>query len=490
MRPVIVVPDDRPKDQRPYSLLVLDVIALLWGVTLAINAPGHLSSDSVVQLNEGRTETYLSMHPPLMSALLGLADRVIPGTALYLALSSLLFFVALALLSGRSRHPALTTAVVIAVWLTPLVLVYQGIIWKDVLFANLAVLAFAVLTVGDVHERTKRYVAYGVAACLAGLAALVRQNGFFVPLCVGLAAGFFEDRWTPRPWLGNRIAQFFCVMLFAVVLAGASAAFSSGLVSVTAARQVSAMDAGLATLARYDIAGIVARAESADLRLLADRGVDVDRFRKAVFQTYTPERLDYLGHSEVFAEAFSRLSPGDILRLWRTLAISQPGSYLAHRAAVFRWLLLPPNPDRCLPIHIGVAGPEDLMRELKLQPGVRPSDQALYTYSRRFIGGPLMSPTFHCVVAILLLALLLLRPAQGRAAVVLMLVSALSFVASFLVIGIACDFRYTYFLPIAVIATLAYVSAQAPRLLLRLPGRTHSSRSINARDEQKSIPAP
>jgi hypothetical protein len=115
------------------------------------------------------------------------------------------------------------------------------------------------------------------------------------------------------------------------------------------------------------------------------------------------------------------------------------------------------------------------MRELKLQPGVRASDQALYDYSRRFIGGPVLNPMFFSLVAVLLIAFLLrCAPAQGSAAVVFMLLSALGFVASYFVIGIACDFRYAYFLPIATIAAILYLSARTPRLSLRLPGKPAS----------------
>ena len=49
----------------PSRNLAAWVIVAAWVTTLAINAPGHLSFDSVVQFLEGRTGIYGNMHPLL-----------------------------------------------------------------------------------------------------------------------------------------------------------------------------------------------------------------------------------------------------------------------------------------------------------------------------------------------------------------------------------------------------------------------------------------
>ena len=63
-----------------------------WVVTLALNAPGHLSTDSLMTLDEGRSLAFAGATPALMPLLMGLFDRIVPGTALYLAFTTLLFF--------------------------------------------------------------------------------------------------------------------------------------------------------------------------------------------------------------------------------------------------------------------------------------------------------------------------------------------------------------------------------------------------------------
>ena len=60
--------------------------------SLAANLPGHMSFDSVIQLVEGRTGAYAGWHPPVTSWLLGLLDAILPGTALFVVLDTLLIY--------------------------------------------------------------------------------------------------------------------------------------------------------------------------------------------------------------------------------------------------------------------------------------------------------------------------------------------------------------------------------------------------------------
>ncbi|MDG3438849.1 hypothetical protein [Nitrospirillum amazonense] len=460
---------DRQSAQRPVSSLVLGVIVLLWGVILAISAPGQLSYDSIVQLNEGRTATYLSMHPPLMSAMLGVADSVVPGTALYLAFSMALFFGALALLISRAARPLPTMVLTIAACFTPPVLVYQGIVWKDVLFANLAILAFAVLGTVDGPLKGRRFIAYEVTCILAAFAALVRQNGFVVILFVALAIGLKEYRRVaptgPAKKAWRSVSFGFCAVLFALGVCS----LSNELIRITAVRQESVVGAGLMVLARYDISGIIAFEEDFDLPLLNERGVDIAKFENAIRQNYTAERLDNPLNphsSQIAISGFSHLSPAETINLWQGLILSHPRAYAAHRIAVFKWLMFPTDPSHCLPVHVGIYGPIDLIQSLGLKEGTRPSDQALYNYSTHYFGGPLMNPTFYAVIAALLIAYLLWRPTKGNVVIICMLLSALAFAGSYLVIGIACDFRYVYFLVAATIVAFLYIFANTENINL------------------------
>src|SRR3984957_8394511 len=131
---------------------------LLFGFAamLAMNGPGQLSYDSVSQLADGRASFYNSWHPPVMAWLLGLFDRLVPGTLLFLIFQSLLLLgalLALLWLKPRGWASAVLAAAIVAM---PQWLLYQGEIWKDILFANAAIAGFAALAV---YTQTRRQAA-------------------------------------------------------------------------------------------------------------------------------------------------------------------------------------------------------------------------------------------------------------------------------------------------------------------------------------------
>jgi len=104
---------------------------------LGANLPGHLSYDSVAQLYEGHFHLRETWGPALYAWILGLFDAVIPGTALYVTVSGLILFLSLASFSElRGRTSWLAAIAAALVVLTPQLLVYQAIVWKDICFAN------------------------------------------------------------------------------------------------------------------------------------------------------------------------------------------------------------------------------------------------------------------------------------------------------------------------------------------------------------------
>ena len=172
---------------------------------LAANLPGQLSYDSVVQLADARTGRYHTWHPAVMAWLLGLGDAVLPGTAIYLTCVATPIFAALALLVAT--QPRVTWAappVALAIVASPLMLAEQGIVWKDVLFADASVSAFLLLAVAARPDRGRqaRLVLTIAAALLLCLAALVRQNGVIAPVFAALGVGVFA--WGMHPELGAR----------------------------------------------------------------------------------------------------------------------------------------------------------------------------------------------------------------------------------------------------------------------------------------------
>jgi hypothetical protein len=217
-------------------------------------------------------------------------------------------------------------------------------------------------------------------------------------------------------------------------------------------------------VAYYDIGGILARSPTFQLGSV-DKQIDAHLLRSEVHQLYTPERLDYLGRSEIIASAFNSLSHDEFKTLWQSAILSDPLAYVRHRIAVFRWMTFPPDASRCLPVHVGTAGPEDLMRMLSLDAGVRPGDGALYAYALTFVGTPVFMNGAYALLAAALMLIFIIRRQPRDIPMALMLLAALAFAGTYLLIGIACDLRYMYFLPLAAMAGLVYAAT-----LVRLGG--------------------
>src|ERR1700753_3795903 len=125
------------------------ILAAGFVITVAVNWPGHLSYDSVLQLGQARSGVYNTWHPPVMAWLMGIGDALVPGTGLFTAFDAALAFGALAatLWLGRTRAGWAAVVVAAVAVILPQLLIYQGIVWKDVLFADAAVAGFACLAV-------------------------------------------------------------------------------------------------------------------------------------------------------------------------------------------------------------------------------------------------------------------------------------------------------------------------------------------------------
>jgi hypothetical protein len=95
-----------------------------------------------------------------------------------------------------------------------------------------------------------------------------------------------------------------------------------------------------------------------------------------------------------------------------------------------------------------------MIATLGLRNGMTPADRALYKYAEKFFQTPVFKHGAYLVLSILLSMFLLLRRRLSDIPIVAMLFASAAFVLSYLLVGIACDFRYMYFLPVAAILGL------------------------------------
>jgi hypothetical protein len=439
------------------ALLVRVVLGLGYLFVLGANLPGHLSVDSLIQLREGQSGIYASANPPAMSWLLGLFDHVIPGTGLYVTAVAALFFASLiALTALRARTTWLGVIAAAAIVLSPLTFIYQAIVWKDVLFADLAIagfvsLAFAAKRWSDPQGRTMPLV---VSVILLASAGLVRQNGILALISAAVALAVVAAPFT-RP----KTAALYGLAMFAA--GGVSMVLLSLVISVGHGDNESrGLGIGIRILQHYDIYGTVHFDPHADLSLLGNPKVE-QSVREVASKYYSPERLEF-GAGTRFAAALWTVPSQTISAQWRALVLHDTGAYLRHKWAAFAWVALTPTLSPCLPVHVGISGQPADLRALELRDGFRPQDRMLYFYASRLFGTPVFAHAAYALGALGLMLLLLLRREPPDIAIAGLLVAGLAFAASFFFISIACDYRYLYFLDAATMTGFLYVAIDPP----------------------------
>lgn len=433
---------------------VATAIVLLLGaaVALALNWPGQLSYDSVVQLHDARLGHYNPWHPPVMAWLLGIEDAVLPGTGLFILFDTLLLGTSLVSLLWLARNSSWPAALIAAMLVAlPQFVLYQGIVWKDVLFADSAVAGFILLAHAAARWRhvTIRWILVSASFLLLVLATLVRQNGAIALLFGGLAL-VFVARTNGSRWSRAIVVSLLATIAAVIVTTGASLAL------LTRTGGASGTPGQIRLLQLYDLTGIVKNDPAVQLHDLARANPHLDKLiRSDGVALYTPARNDTLAGSTELQHAFNATSPAAIAAQWVNVIVTHTSDYLRVRTRVFAWTFLTPDLVQCDAWYAGTNGPPAYMRALGLTPGLRPEDRALVTYAEQ-MPKPVYSHAAFAVLAAILLGFLVWRGRPADLAIAAMLAASLIFAASFFVISIACDYRYLLYLDLAALTALFY----------------------------------
>lgn len=425
---------------------------------LAANMPGHLSTDSVLQLYEGRMGVRDTFGPAIYAWILGFFDKIVPGSGLYVVASGLVLFAGLLALPWlRGRVSWLALPVALALVMSPSLLLYQGIVWKDVLFANMAVAGFVCLALAARFwsVRLQRWLLLLLALGLFAVASLLRQNGLIAVLMAAIALA-----WTVRASGWKTSLAWGLGGLVAVIL------LAQGLNAAAQPRNAGpdrAMGVGLRILQHYDLVAAAAQDPGYRFNAINQASPTADEvIHAAAPRVYSPERVDFLDRVPTLAPSLFPIPAKVIREEWLNLIVRHPDLYLSHRLAVFQWVFLTPELDRCAPSYVGVYGPPEKATALALTVAVDPADRRIYDYAGLFTKTPFYSHLTYAILAVLVGAALLLRRDPADMVVLAMLVSALSFTASFFVISLACDYRYLYFLDLAAMAGVLYLAIDPP----------------------------
>ncbi len=421
--------------------LTVAVLAAAWLFVATLNWPGHLSYDSVLQLLDARTGLYHTWHPPFMAWLLGLGDGLVRGTGLYVMGQGLLLFGALAaIVIASPKVGRFSPLLPLVLLLSPLVVLWQAIVWKDVLFADLTVAGFAALYFGQ-SLRLGRWWSLAVAAkglVLLAAASLVRQNGATVLLTGAAALGY--GVWRSADGASGQSRRLRAALAGLAALAfGLLAALAMNLAVLTRAVDRGGPIAQIHMLQTFDVVGAVAHDPSLELDHL-DPSTEA-LIRTTAAHVYTPARNDGL-----LGNDFNRATveaADDIQDQWLDILLHHPLPYVEHRLAVLGWHLTSPL-KVCPRDATGIDGPLPQLKMLGMHLQQTPRDLRLEQYASLFHHTPIYSHWFYAALALVLIVVMFRSRERADAVFGFMLIGALGFVASFVLIGVACDYRYLY----------------------------------------------
>jgi hypothetical protein len=417
----------------------LNLLLWVWfGCVLAVNVPGHLTTDSLIQIAEGRTGYIDSWNPLFSSWVFGNLVHWTEGTEIIVLLSALMLVASIWMLVSVGQRGGVWVLLPSAGLLfSPILLIYPGIVWKDVWFAHSAALAFGTIMW---RARGGGWWWEVPSLLLLAVAMLSRQTGLIV--CAAAVAGLSLCAPAPVWRVGRfdvgRVAAFAVRLMIMVVIAQAMS-----LLAREGFKQIrgDAVGTGFQLVATFDIAGILQRQPHAQLAFLREQGFDTAAWEASSRRTFSAERIDTLVQPPITGPR--ALGAPLILRQWLDLVTDYPGTYIAHRLATFAWFNGLENQARCIPVHVGIDPPA-----LADRAGIRsvPARWAapLYSYSRTFLETPYFSPLAWSALSLLVLLIYAARR-EWSEPVAWMQVAGLLYSLSYLVAGLSCDFRYSYF---------------------------------------------
>jgi hypothetical protein len=395
----------------------------------------------MAHLFEWHIRQELSFNPVFVTLWVGLTNLIWPEAGGAMLASLAMHCCAIVVLIRAGSDLRISTLVVLLVWsIWPVMLLYDGIVWKDVMFANAAVLASSVVFVssGWPHSRPT----WAAMLALSPFLVLARQNGAAFALCLAVAFAYMPSQsWSK--WLSRTLITFAAML----AVSGVVNLIAASTLSRPGASDLKGASVGLLLLRVFDTAGTLVQEPDAVLALPEFDAATNAAIARELRASYSPTRLDTLDFLTV------RNGIGVDRALARNharLVLQHPSAWLRHRLTLFVHVLGVKDQKLCMPTFTGVA---ELSEErAKLMPMSQPRSPWVQPMSQFYFdnlwGTPVMSGASYLALVVLggFAALAAHRRASHRQNVVVACVAlgVVAFCLSFLLVGISCDFRYTY----------------------------------------------
>jgi hypothetical protein len=167
-------------------LLIIGMIAAGFSLTLYVFYPGVMTYDSRYVYDDIAKGTFGDWQSPVMTLLWSLIDPIAPGSASMFLLTATLYWLAFALLAFTIGRISIWLAVALLLLaVSPPAFTYVGIIWRDVLFAIAWLLASTLAYSAAGRHVRLRVPIFAVALTLLVFGVLLRPNALLAAPLLG-----------------------------------------------------------------------------------------------------------------------------------------------------------------------------------------------------------------------------------------------------------------------------------------------------------------
>lgn len=409
-------------------LLILLISSAILALSIDYGLPGHLSVDSLVQLYEGANGKSISFNPPLMSILLGGLLKIdLDPSKSFVVIVSLFYALAAALVLSQSTS-LIRIVLAAALLCNPIIILYSGNVWKDVLMAHAVALSAGLIFLSQGKPFKQQAI---IATALLLLSILIvgsRQQGLLFVLLGAIAFSL-----TISTHFLKRGIIAFGLFLSAIFLNNQiTSNFENNKV-------ISGSKVGLTIAIRYDLAGMLANGANIEFpnpEMRTELSGDA--------QDYSARRVDTLRGParQIWGSSLDELG-----KIWFTAIKDNPSAYINHRINHFKWVMGLEEVKRCLPHYFGVSdyfhgGVQlNLTQELGLQDRVGLDYSKHKILAKEIIDTALYQHWLYLsVLSFLTIAFAFMRQWPAM----ILALAGVGFSLSFLFVSIACDFRYVY----------------------------------------------
>ncbi len=414
--------------------LTIALVVAGFGLTLWVFYPGVMTYDARFLYEDIGRHTLGDWQSPVMGVLWGLVDPIAPGSGSIFLVTVAIYWLAFGTLALALLRRSLPRALsILFLALMPPASILVGVIWRDILFAGLWLLAAALCFLVAERRGPLRLTAQAIALALIALGVLLRQNAVIAaPLLAAYAIWPTRFEW-------KRTALFYLPAALAFYLLIPGVYYGM----LGAQRQHP-----LQSILVYDLGGITHFAEEnqfplawnpEEAKLLTSGCYRPTEWN--VYWSYGPCRfvMERLEAEKLFGSAA-------LPEAWIRAVARHPIAYLQHRLSFFGNFIGGENVT---------LWPWNLDKPGQLMFQDRPAFAALVSGHDALKPTPLFRSGTWLATS-LILAFFAWPRRKGPAGTFMLCVcgSAAIYMLTFLPVGVASDFRYAYW---AVLATFAGV---------------------------------